>query len=158
MGQVILVLGAFTLLIFLTMTVNQAIGNRIGSTYQAEAIIAATTLAQSMVNEASQKAFDDSARSQIVNQVSQLTPVASLGKEAGETYATFNDIDDFNNYTRTDTIPNGIFTTSVRVVYVSPPALNVASGVRTFYKKIRVTVTATELKNIPITLTRIVAY
>ena len=158
MGQVILVLGAFTLLIFMTMTVNQAIGNRIGSTYQAEAIIAATTLGQSMINEISQKAFDDSVLTRTVDQVSQLTEVASLGKDGGETYATFDDVDDFKNYTRTDSIPNGYFTTSVDVVYVSPSALSGTSNVPTFYKKITVTVTANELKYIPITLTRIVAY
>lgn len=158
MGQVILVLGAFTLLIFLTMTVNQAISSRIDDTYQSQAIIAATTLAQSMINEASQKAFDDSVLTRTVDTVSNLTPVFSLGKDAGETYATFDDIDDFKNYVRTDTIVNGIFSTSVDVVYVLPSALEATSVVRTFYKKIMVTVSARELKNIPIKLTSIVSY
>ncbi len=158
MGQILLVLGAFTLLIFLTMTVNQAINSRMDDTYQAEAVIAATTLAQSMLNEITQKAFDDSTRMKAVDSVQQLTPVYALGREPGETYSSFNDVDDFNGYVRTDTIINGIFTSTASVVYVSPSSLDATSAVRTFYKKIFVGVSSRELKSIPIVLTRIVSY
>ena len=158
MGQIILVLGAFTLLIFMTMSVNVAISNRVDDTYQAQSIIAATTLAQSMMNQVNQKAFDDSVVIRPIDTVSHLTPVLSLGKDAGEVYPNFDDIDDFNNYTRADTITNGIFTTKVAVAYVNPANLGVASLARTFYKKITVTVTSRELRTIPISLTRICSY
>lgn len=158
MGQIILVLGAFTLLIFMTMTVNQAISSRVDDNYQAEAVISATSLAQSMLNQACQKVFDDSALVYPADNVTQLTPVDLLGKEAGEVYATYDDIDDFDHYVRKDTSANGIFTTSVKVVYVDPANLYGTSAVRTFFKKVTVTVTARELKSIPISLTRIVSY
>jgi hypothetical protein len=111
-----------------------------------------------MMNEVCQKAFDDSVISRTVDTVTQMTPVASLGKEAGETYATFDDVDDFKNYTRVDSTKNGIFTTGVDVVYVSPLAPDGTSASRTYYKKVTVTLTSYELKNIPITLKRIVVY
>ena len=158
MGQILLVLGAFTLLIFLTMTVNQAISSRMDDTYQAEAVIAATTLAQSMLNQVTQKPFDDSTRIKPVDSVQHLPPVYSLGKEPGESYSSFNDVDDFNGYVSTDTIINGIFTSTVDVVYVSPFSLEATSAERTFYKKISVRVGSRELKSIPIVLTRIVSY
>ena len=158
MGQIILVLGAFTLLIFMTMSVNTAISNRVDDSYQAQAILAATTLAQSMLNQVTQKAFDDSVVVHPVDSVTHLTPVASLGRDLGEIYPNFDDIDDFNNYSKKDTIINGIFTTNVAVAYVTPANLGASSGVRTFYKRITVTMTSRELKNIPISLTRICSY
>ena len=158
MGQVILVLGAFTLLIFMTMTVNQAISNRMDDNYQAVAVISATSLAQSMINQVCQKAFDDSALIYPADDETQLTPVGTLGPDVGEVYATYDDIDDFDDYVRKDTSANGMFTTSVSVVYLNPTNLNSTSAVRTFYKKVTATVTAQELKNIPISLSRIVSY
>jgi hypothetical protein len=158
MGQILLVLGAFTLLIGLTLSVNQAVSGRMGDTYQAQAVIAGTTLAQSLLSEIGHCAFDDSTVSKSVSTVSQLTPVGSLGKDAGETYATFDDIDDFKSYTRQDTIINGIFTSTVDVVYVDNSNVDVTSGVRTLYKKVSVTVTSNELKNLPIKLERVFSY
>ena len=160
MGQIFLVLGAFTLLIFLTMTVNQAISNRVDDTYQAEAIIAATSMAQSMLSEVTQQAFDDSSLVYPADDPNQLTPVYYLGPEGGETYAGggFDDIDDFKGFARTDTIINGVFTTTVDVCYIDPMSPESTSMVRGFYKKITVNVTSKELKNMPITLSRVVSY
>ena len=158
MGQIILVLGAFALLIFMTMNVNVAISNRVDDTYQSQAILAATTLAQSMMNQMFQKAFDESVTVKPVDSLSHMTSAAKLGKDAGEVYPNFDDIDDFNAYTRKDTIINGIFTTNVSVVYVSSANLGATSASRTFYKKATVTITSRELKNIPISLTRVCSY
>ena len=160
MGQIMLVLGAFTLLIFLTMTVNQAISNRMDDTFQAEAVIAATSIAQSMLTEVAERAFDDSALVYPADTTGQLTPVYALGPEPGETFANggFDDIDDFKGFVRTDTIVNGAFTTTVDVCYIDPLSPESILMLRSFYKKITVTVTSKELKNIPITLSRLVSY
>src|SRR5713101_8013520 len=124
MYQTVMVIGSFMLFSLLTVTINGAIIDKIDATYQSESIIAATTLGQGLIQEISLKAFDQAVVAGTVDSVSELTPVNKLGKDRGETYATFNDIDDYNTFTRNDTITNGIFTSSVRVQYVTPAAPN----------------------------------
>ena len=59
MYQSVMVIGSFMLFSLLTVTINGAIVDKIDATYQSEAIIAATTLGQAMMQEISLKAFDD---------------------------------------------------------------------------------------------------
>ena len=122
MYQTVLVIGSFMLFSILTLTINSAIIDKIDATYQSESIIAATTLGQALLQEINLQAFDQTTTAGTVDTVSLLTAVNKLGKDGFETYATFNDIDDYNNFSRKDTITNGIFTSSVRVQYVSAAA------------------------------------
>ena len=158
MYQTVLVIGSFMLFSILTLTINSAIIDKIDATYQSESIIAATTLGQALLQEINLQAFDQTTTAGTVDTVSLLTAVNKLGKDGFETYATFNDIDDYNNFSRKDTITNGIFTSSVRVQYVSAAAPGDTSSVRTWYKKVSVSVTDSKKMTLPITLTNIISY
>ena len=151
-----MVIGSFMLLSLLTLSVNRAIINNMEETYQSESIIAATTLAQSLMQEVSLKAFDEKTISGPVDSTGGLTSVVALGRD-GEIYPFFDDIDDYKNYTRSDTIANGWFRSAVDIQYVDPTTLN-SSGVATFYKKISVTVIDPLKMNRPITLTNVISY
>ena len=67
------------------------------SKYSNEAVVTATGLGQSLIQEIAGKAFDENT---VLSPVSKTTGLSSiLGKETGETNRSlFDDIDDFNNY------------------------------------------------------------
>ncbi len=69
------------------------------------------------------------------------TAVDKLGPDTGESdYASFDDFDDFHNYTVAETTMQNVYQISCRVCYVHPnyPDLPIAN--RSFYKKLTVTV------------------
>ena len=66
--------------------------------------------------------------------------------ESGEVYPNFDDVDDFNNYTRSDTIPKmGIFNISVSVSYMNDNFVETTS--KTYNKNVTVQVTSPSLIN-----------
>jgi len=140
MYQIIMVVGAFMLLSLLTVSVNQSVINTANATYETASIIAASTMAQALLQEVTLRDFDQNTRNgAIVATPSGLTAVANLGKD-GETYPYFNDLDDYKGFLRYDTIKTGIFKSTVNVVYSGNGSLTDSSTVPTFYKKVSVSV------------------
>lgn len=102
----------------------------------------AVALAQNIVDEARQKAFDQntvggSAGVEIPGGFS-----TTLGPEAGESYPYFNDFDDYDGYTRDDTTQFGIYTTVCTVDYMNPDDLSQVSTEKTEHKRLLVRVTS----------------
>jgi MSHA pilin protein MshD len=115
--------------------------------------ITATSIASSVIEDASKKRFDniyykDSTR---VYNVSDFTPAANLGVDSGEVISdpkTFNDFDDYNGYTTVDsTMPSAIFNVTCRVYYVNDTALDDSSNNQTFHKKISVRVSSRSMRD-----------
>jgi len=108
--------------------------------------VMAVSLGTSIIEEASDKAFDEATAGAAVTDINLLKAPASLGPETGEVYPNFDDFDDYNGYTRntaTDTtFLSANFTASAVVDYVTPTSPNTTSGVRTWHKRLRVTVTS----------------
>ncbi len=152
-------MAAFILLTRLLVTVNNTMINKQELIGQAEATIYATTLAQAMMQEVSLKSFDQKTVSGAVKLADSLTTVGKLGKDLGEVFPNFNDLDDYKLYKRTTQNPRlGRFQTLVNVWYAT--SIGDSSKVPTFYKKISVTVsdsTKFALK-IPIQITNIISY
>src|SRR5574338_580383 len=141
--QMILALGAMILLTILITNVNK---NSLGIEdvmYDSNFGITATSIASSIIEDASKKRFDnifyDDADSSAVYDPSLFTPAGDLGVESGEDITdpkTFNDYDDYNGYTYTDsTMPSAIFNITCRVLYVDDAALDDSSPTQTFHKK-----------------------
>lgn len=156
MYQIMLTIGSFVLLSFLTISVNNTITNRMDETYQAESVIASTTMSQALLQEISLKAFDEQTVSGTVDSVSGMTAVSSLGRD-GEIFPNYDDIDDYKNYTRLDTVSNGIFQSTVNVWYCNSSTLD-SSSVKTYYKKIAVSVIDSKKMVVPVTLSTIISY
>lgn len=119
---------------------------------ESEIEYSAITIAQSIIDEARTKAFDEIlvGGSNILGDPETIQPAQipgsftsanSLGPEAGEVYPNFDDFDDFNNLNITRSTGYGDFVISVSVFYVNPnnPTTNV--GARTISKRIVVNVT-----------------
>ncbi len=141
-GESILSVGAMMLLAVMILRVNNTILTTNSVLLETKFGVLATSLATSVIEEATGKAFDQNTYDNSLSNVNDLTAPSALGPGNGETYATFNDVDDFNGYTKVDsTLPSAIFYISTKVEYVSPTNPDVAVNYKTWHKRISVTVT-----------------
>lgn len=139
-GQTLLVTVGLLLFTIFILTVYRTTTSRFAFAIANEALLSGTALAQSMIDEITIKAFDEQTISKIIATSDSLTPPNLLGPDAGETdVSKYDDIDDYNNYQRVDSLSRlGNFLTSVRVYYVSINNPDVLSTTRTFAKRIDV--------------------
>jgi len=157
MNQVLLVLGSMVLLLLLSVVVNNAIINKAQEEYQADGIIAATTMAHAMLQEVSLRAFDEATVDSSIKSLSVLSEAGYLGPE-GEKYPFFDDIDDYNGLEKKDTVTTGYFKTTVAVDYVSSSNPEAKAYGQTYFKRVTVTVLNPETMTIPVTLSTIISY
>lgn len=148
-GQMILVLGALLLFSLTLPSMNQSLLYNDRTLIATSAEIAAMSLAQKILAEAGTKAFDEVCLTTYVQNASQLTPIASLGKETGEDYPNFDDLDDYHNVVIVDslTLPSVPFTISGTVAYRKMNIPGEIESSQTFIKCLRVTVTSPYLVN-----------
>jgi hypothetical protein len=132
----------------LILTVNRTVLDTGSLKDVAEYRITATSLGTSLLENVHDLAFDEATVDTFLttSQSTSLTPAASFGAETGETsYTLFDDIDDYHNYSKIDTIPNSaIFFTTAKVEYllVTPPSTIAVTTTQTFNKMITVYVTS----------------
>jgi hypothetical protein len=149
-GQTIFALGAFALLGTTILSLHRSLGNSNQVVIQSKLGVTAVSLASSIVEEASGKAFDKNTDEDIATLTSQLTSVVNLGLETGESYPdSTNDFDDFNNLNRTispDTL-SGTFNIRCKVNYINPSTPDVAQSSPTWHKKLTISVTSPQMKD-----------
>jgi MSHA pilin protein MshD len=108
--------------------------------------ITATSIGSSIIEDASKKRFDNIfyLDSTAVYDPTDFTPAAYLGVDSGETTtdaSTFNDFDDYNNFTGVDsTMPSAIYNFSSQVCYINETNPNGLINTQSFHKKIIVKV------------------
>ncbi len=147
LGQTLLTIMAMVLMGRMIVSTNASVVNTGSVKDMAEYRITATSLGTSAIESATSLAFDEASVDTFITatRINELTASGQLGPELGETTPTlFNDVDDYNGYSRTDTIPNSaIFTTSMKVNYVNVAANTMApTTTKTFNKMITVYVTS----------------
>lgn len=136
-----LVAGAVVLLAMLVLNVNRSLLKSTDQTIEAEAIIAATSVAQQVIDLVSSKAFDEATVDSVIENVSDFTSPAYLGPDGIEVDSTYDDIDDYNGFMGIINTPRmGLDTARVTVRYVDPASPGTTSGIRTRMKKIDVRV------------------
>jgi hypothetical protein len=164
--------GALVIFSIFTLITNRTLINNKKLSYESQFIISASSLAQSVIEEAKNKAFDEKTISTSVTDTSGLTNYSVLGpeltfslpdtmsKNSFKSAALYNDIDDYNKYRRivNDSI-SGNNSISVKVFYVdiSNPDDTIGTTHNTWYKKMMVTVNNPFI-SIPIELTYIFSY
>jgi hypothetical protein len=158
-GQTLLVTIGLLLFTIFILTVYRTTTSRFAFAIANEAIISGTAIAQSMIDEISQKAFDEKTVSSSVASPDSLTPAGNLGPDTGETdYTKYDDIDDYNNFQKVESLSRlGNFNTLVSVYYVSSTNPDIKSLSRTFYKRVDVFVTNSFITD-TIKLYRIISY
>jgi hypothetical protein len=118
-GNQLLSIAAIFLLQLLLMNANKHNIERMQLKNTNTAVIAASSVAQSMIEEIQQKAFDENTVSKSVLNDADLTDLSNLGTDTGELSNTqFDDIDDYHGYVTEDSLENiGKFQVSVEVNY-----------------------------------------
>ena len=141
-GQTLITIGAIILLsvVLLRINTNFLTTQTVLSNTRGE--VMAISLATSTMEKASSLSFDAKSDTNSVVSTNQLTPYSDLGPEAGETSDTlFNDFDDYNGFSRQDTLASGVYTTICKVEYVNPLAPDDPVNNETWHKKLTVKVT-----------------
>ncbi len=162
-----LTIGALLLLGTLMVSTQNLISYNENETLGNEYVLAAYGAAQSLIDEARGKAFDEQSVSVVVADTSGFTPAGSLGRDGGtesvpsvDTMVTsspfspaypgypssvkFDDFDDYNGYTRLLKAARGFEGDTLRAVVSYVPLANPEAGPaghRTMCKLITVTVT-----------------
>ncbi len=159
MGQTLLVLAALIVLSLAVLSANQLMLDKLTSSFDSQATIAAISLAQAELDEIQRKAYDEKAITQRIYNAVNFTSPDLLGPDAGETSRSlYDDVDDYNNDTTvvsTPTLDN--FTESCKVEYVSESNPDAVSSTQTFYKRITVTVSHPNMKY-PVVMSALVVY
>jgi hypothetical protein len=148
MIQTILSLGAIILLSIASLSMNRGFDANDAVMRNSKYAVMATSVASSIIEEATSKAFDETTSDSLITTLSGLTVPGKIGLDAGESYSTMNDFDDYNGYTRLDTIDAGgalnkiVFSTTCSVCYVNPSSPDLAQYTQTWYKKIIIRVSS----------------
>jgi hypothetical protein len=148
MIQIFLSIGAITLLSIATLAMNRGFETNDEVMRTSKHAIIATSLASSVIEEATGKAFDESSTDKLVWNAADLTPAGKLGPDDGETPVHCDDADDFSGMKKLDTVDVGgalnkvVFTTRSTVSYVDPGNPDYASAAPTWYKRIAVEVSS----------------
>ncbi len=158
-GQTLLVTIGLVLFTIFVLTVYRTTTSRFAFAIANEALITGSALAQSLIEEITQKSFDEKTVNQVINTVDSLTLPSQLGPDVGETNVTlFDDVDDYKNYIKTDSLQRlGQFISRVIVYYVQSTNTEILSSNRTFFKKIDILVTNSFIKD-TIKMFRVIAY
>lgn len=139
--QSLLTIGGLLIFSLTSLRFNSAILTTSTADLQNKVYLTAFSLADDMIEEIKVKAFDQNTVKFPINNPSGLS--ATLGPESGEVYPNYNDVDDFNGYTRSVDEPHAEgYVISCLVQYVEETDPDVVSSTQTFYKKATITVTS----------------
>jgi hypothetical protein len=112
--------------------------------------LTAFSLADDLIEEIKQKSFDEKTIDFQAIAAGQLTAHGSLGKEVSESWPNFDDIDDYDGYSKSINLPHAegySVTSMIRYVDASGTELTTQS----YFKKATVTVSS-EYLSYPVTL------
>lgn len=143
-GQSMLSLGAILLLAFISLNFNSTLLQTTTVETENKVYLTAFSLGDDLIEEIKQKAFDERTIDfQAINE-NQLT--LPCGPETGEVWSNFDDMDDYNNYSKPVNLPHvEDYTVTSKVNYVNSSGQNIL--VQSFFKKVTITVTSKYLSS-----------
>ncbi len=155
MNQMFSILGALVLLGFVTLSINSMLADKTTTMLDAEASMNAISIAQTMLDEVFTKSFDAATAngtriydSTLFTSLNNLGPSGTERDHVGSVDSVdasaiyYNDVDDYNGYTRIASTPVlGKFTVRDTVYYVQESNPDQGATAQTNFKKIVVTVT-----------------
>ena len=158
-GNQLLSIAAIFLLQLLILNSNKYNIERMLMKNTNSAVIGASSVAQSIIEEIQNKAFDEKTISKPILDDANLTDLPYLGPDTGEMANTqFDDIDDYNGYITEDSLENvGTFQISVKVNYRINMHTDQLSSKPTFVKVIFVSVNNFSFSK-PMTFYQVIAY
>ena len=141
-------IGALFLLSMVSLRFNSALLENLTIETENKIYLTAFSLADDLIEEIKQKAFDAVTVEFPTTDPTDLTPSNSFGHLHSEIYPNYNDIDDYHGFTKTISVPHAEnYNVSCLVWYVSKDNPDTKVLAQTFYKKVQVTVTSPYLRN-----------
>ncbi len=160
-GQMMLTLGALILLSTLTLRVNSSQLTTQDTMQNTKFGVLAVSVASSIMEEASEKAFDEKSVEDFIDDKKKLTKRDKFGADSGEnadSSNTFDDFDDFDGYSIIDTsMPSAIYNVSCIVNYVDPEKTGFITNKSTWHKQLIIKVTSPSMAD-TIQMTKIFSY
>ncbi len=137
-SEVLLTIGALILLSMFTLTLNSHMVQDRAVMFQSEQYLEAIGSAQRFIEQAEVLRFDEK---KDASAIASFTSSPNLGPDTGESYGTFDDIDDYDGFSIDDSLTNSIlFTISISVYYVDPDNSYAPTSSNTYYKEMTVTI------------------
>lgn len=140
--QSFLAIGAIILFALISMRFNSSVLQNSTVEIENKVYLTAFSLADDLIEEIKQKAFDESTAKAL--RVVDLTSLSeTLGPESGEVWPHFNDIDDYNGYSKPVSLPHAEnYTVHCTIRYFDPNNPELENPGRTFYKKVEIEVSS----------------
>ena len=145
-----LTIGAMALLALISMRFNATLLENRTTEIENKVYLTAFSLADDLIEEIKQKAFDEQTVEWKAIPVEQLTNIDAFGPvDPGESNVnTFDDIDDYHNYSRPISLPHvEDYTVTSTIDYVSASDQDQVSNSQTYYKRVTVRVTSPYLSH-----------
>lgn len=154
-GQSLLSVGALILFSLVSLNFNSAVLSNTTIEVENKVYLTAFSLADDLIEEVKQKAFDAATVDFPTTDPSTLTEAENLGNGWWEIYPDYNDIDDFNGFIKSVSAPHAEnYKITCAVHYVDEDNPDNIVSTQTFYKKVIVTVDSPYLRS-PIKLSHI---
>lgn len=137
--------GGLILLGTIFLSVNRTFGNSSSVLISTKLDVLAVSLAASIIEDATSKAFDANTVENAIDDLDSLSQTSALGPKPGvEVYPNFNDFDDYNGLSIVDstTIEGMIFNVNCDVKYVNENDAELVSTTPTWHKRITVRVSS----------------
>lgn len=144
--QSLLSLGALILLALISLQFNSSVLGNSTTEIEDKVYLTAFSLADDLIEEIKEKAYDEKTVDFQAISVSQLTPANMLTYETGESWPNFDDIDDYNGYQKQVDLPSAEgYDVSCKVNYVDSDGNDL--GIQSFYKKVTITVNSKYMRD-----------
>ncbi len=145
-----LTIGAMALLALISMRFNATLLENRTTEIENKVYLTAFSLADDLIEEIKQKAFDEQTVEWKAIPVEQLTNIDAFGVDDPGEYSVsdFDDIDDYHNYSRPISLPHvEDYTVSSTIDYVSASDQDQVSNTQTYFKRVTVRVTSPYLSH-----------
>ena len=140
-SQSLLSLGALILLAILSLNFNSGVLRNSTIEIEDKVYLTAFSLADDLIEEIKEKAFDEKTLDFQAIAVNQLTPPNMLTYESGESWPNFDDIDDYNGYVKLVDLPHAEgYDLTCKVNYVDSDGNDITT--QSYFKKVTITVTS----------------
>ncbi len=156
-GETILTIGSLILLSLFTLTLTSHNVQEQTTLYNSGQVIEAIGIAQKYIEKAELLNFDEDKSAMSTG---AFTEPDYLGPDYGENVNTYDDIDDYNGLSVTETLGSIPYSVSIDVDYVAETSPYQQVAYRTYIKQIKVTVSSSKFSENtpPLVLKKLFAY
>ncbi len=146
--QSFLSLGAMMIFSLISLRFDSAVLQNVEVEVENKVYLTAFSLADDLLEEIKQRAFDEKTVTFKAITPGALTPAANLNKESGEEWPNFDDIDDYNGYTKPVSLPHAEkYKITCQVSYVQSDDQDQISFAQTYFKKVEIFVDSPYLRH-----------